>query len=259
MPASPLRSALRRTLLLGSLALAAANAPLATAAAPLPVLLVIANKDFHYADYAATRAALEARGLAVVVAAGETRTALPQSGGIGTAVRPDLALARASEARYSAIVFVGGWGASSYQYAFEGTYHNTAYRPKPEVVDEVNRLVKEFTVEGKPVAALCHGVSVLAWARVDGTSPLQGRVVVGPAGGTPGFTLDGLSYPDAEHPVRWQLEMNGATMLTSGSIGNPLTTIDDVVVDGRIITAENNAAAGRFAELIAQSIAARRD
>ena len=28
---------------------------------------------------------------------------------------------------YSAIVFVGGWGSSSYQYSFSGTYYNSAY------------------------------------------------------------------------------------------------------------------------------------
>jgi putative intracellular protease/amidase len=259
MNASNSSTTLRKKLLLICIALAAANASVVTAAEPLPVLLVIANKDFHYADYAATRASLEARGLPVVVAAGESRLAQPQGVGSGVAVRPDLVLSRVSAGQYSAIVFAGGWGASSYQYAFEGTYHNAAYRPKPAIAQDVNRLIKEFTVEDKPVAAICHGVTVLAWARVDGVSPLQGRVVVGPAGGTPGFRLGGINYPDAEHPARWQMEMNGATMLTSGSIGNPLSAADDVWVDGKIITAESFASVGRFTEVIAQSVAASRD
>lgn len=102
-------------------------------------------------------------------------------------------------------------------------------------------------------------MTVLAWARVDGASPLNGRIVVGPAGGTPAFRLGGTFHPDAEQPARWQVEHNGATMLTARSVGNPMTATDDVVVDGRIITAENYESIGRFGELLAQSIAANRD
>lgn len=249
----------RKKLLISFVAAVATHASFATAAESRPVLLVIANQDFHHADYAATRASLEARGMPVVVAAGEDRIAQPQGVGAGNGVRPDLTLSRATAAEYSAIVFVGGWGASSYQYAFGGTYHNMAYRPQPAIVEDVNRLIKEFRGADKPVAAICHGVTVLAWARVDGVSPLQDRVVVGPAGGTPGFRLGRIDYPDAEQPARWQMEFNGATMLTSGSIGDPLSSADDVIVDGKIITAENYDSAGRFAEVIAQAVAANRD
>ncbi len=258
MNVSPPRTRLPRKLLQIAFVVAAADVSIAAAAPPQPVLLVIANQDFHYAEYAATRAALEARGLAVIVAAGEARLAQPQGGGVGPAVRPDMTLARASASQYSAIVFVGGWGASSYQYAFSGTYHNVAYQPQPAIAREVNRLVEQFTVEGKPVAGVCHGVTVLAWARVDGVSPLDGRVVVGPAGGTPGFRFRGIDYPDAEQPARWQVEMNGATMLTSAAVGNPMSAADDVWVDCKIITAQNFESVGRFAELMAQSVAANR-
>lgn len=96
-------------------------------------------------------------------------------------------------------------------------------------------------------------------ARDDGTSPLNGRVVVGPAGGTPAFCFGGIDYPNAEQPARWQTDMNGATMLTANSIGNPLSAADDVWVDGEIITAQNFESVGRFAGLIAQSVAANRD
>lgn len=252
------RPAIPKKSLLALAAVAALDAS-AAFAAPQPVLLVVANRDFHHADYAATRASLEARGLAVVVAAGEVRAAVPQAVGPGSLVQPDLALSRARANDYAAIVFVGGWGASSYQFSFPGTYDEPAYRPQPAVVREVNRLVNEFIALDKPVAAICHGVTVLAWARVEGTSPLQGRVVVGPAGGTPAFRFRNLRVPDAEQPARWQIEMNGATMLTAGSVGNPMTSTDDVVVDGRIITAENWDAAPRFAELLKQAVVARPD
>lgn len=56
-----------------------------SAAEPLPVLMVIANRDFYYRE-----------------SAGDA-------------------------ADYGAVVFVGGWGASSYQYAFSGTCANAAY------------------------------------------------------------------------------------------------------------------------------------
>lgn len=247
----------RQMKLLASLLVATGiHVPIATASAsPSPVLLVIANQDFHYREYADTRAALQARGLKVVVAAGETGLARPQ--GSGPAVRPDLTLTDAQSSNYSAIVFVGGWGASSYQYAFEGTYHHTAYQ-QPWSARHVNRLIDDFSDADKPIAAICHGVTVLAWARVDGVSPLRGRVVVGATGGMPGFRRGNFDFRDAEYPARWQIEANGAVMLTSGSIGNPMTSADDVIVDGRIITAENVDSAVRFSDEIAKSIATRR-
>jgi putative intracellular protease/amidase len=59
--------------------------------------------------------------------------------------------------------------------------------------------------------------------------------------------------------MRWQMEMNSAKMLTSGSVGNPISSTDDVWIDGNIITAENWDSASRFAELIAQSVASNRE
>lgn len=248
-----------RALCLALATFAALPTPAPAASSPLPVLLVIANQDFYYRDYAAVRSGLQTRGLEVVVAAGEARLAQPQRAGGGLPVQPDRALSNVDAGDYSAIVFVGGWGASSYQYAFAGTYANSAYRPRRVTAQSVNTLINEFIADDKPVAAISHGVTVLAWARVDGSSPLQGRTVVATAGGLPGFRDEGMDFPDAEAPVRTQIEWNGATMLTSGSIGNPLTTADDVIVDGRIITAENHDSAARFVAALAQSIGATAD
>jgi putative intracellular protease/amidase len=220
-----------------------------------PILIVISNQDFWYADFSATRASLEARGLDVVVGAATTDTAYPQDQGTAATVMPDIALADVNAADYSAIVFVGGWGASSYQYDFPGTYNEPDYRPDPRFARLLNDLLGDFVARGRHVAAICHGVSVLAWARVDGVSPLRGRTVAGYAGSSPGFRLDGVKYPDGEVPLRWHLEMNGANVLTSGAIGDPLSTTDDVWVDGKIITAENYDSASRFAEVIAQALA----
>jgi putative intracellular protease/amidase len=252
-------SCMTRTLLAGAMAAVAAfNVSIAAAdAAPLPVLMVIANQDFYYKEYADTRAALQARGLAVVVAAGKTTMARPQGTMVGMDVRPAIALSQADASDYSAIVFVGGWGASSYQYAFGGTYANAAYNGQTSVARDANVLINDFVAQDKYVAALSHGVTVLAWARVDGASPLRGRAVVATAGGVPGFRSGNFDFRDAEYPARWQIEGNGGVMLTSGSIGDPMTSADDVIVDGRIITAENPASAVRFADEIARAVTHR--
>lgn len=247
---------LRSRLALGLIALAGANAAAVADSSPSPVLMVIANRDFYYQEYAAVRSSLEARGLRVIVAAGDKTAAVPQGMMSGLAVQPDRALAAVDASDYSAIVFVGGWGSSQYQYAFSGSYANAAYNGTRTVREAVGRVVNDFVAQDKPVAAIDHGVTVLAWARVDGVSPIRGRVVVGPAGGMPGHRLGRDGYVDGERAMRWQIEGNGALMLNAMSVGDPLSAADDVWVDGRIITGENPASAARFAEAIADATAA---
>lgn len=218
-----------------------------TAAEPLPVLMVIANQDFYYQEYGDTRQSLEAAGLEVVVAATTTEVSRPHAnsgqGADGGFVTPDLALTDVNADDYSAIVFVGGWGASSYQYAFEGTYNNSGYNSTDALKTTVNDLINDFVEQDKYVAAICHGVSVLAYARVDGASLLEGKTVSAWAGSAP--TSDERIYT-----TRDNIELNGGTMVESGSVGDPTTVADDVIVDGRIITAENYDAAAMFGHII---------
>jgi putative intracellular protease/amidase len=223
-------------------------------AATKPVLMVISNQDFWYESYAKTRSSLESMGLGVVVASQTTSVAIPQPTKPAQIVQPDIALSDVYSDDYSAIVFVGGWGASSYQYAFEGTYDNPAYLRDPVITDQVNRLIGEFTTQNKPVAAICNGVTVLAWARVDGVSPVEGRRVVGWAGGGPGFKLDNQHYADSTVPTVWHVRANGGVMPLSAAVRDPLTSADDVVVDGNIITAENTASAVVFGRVISNTI-----
>jgi putative intracellular protease/amidase len=131
----------------------------------------------------------------------------------GGFVRPDLALTEVEAEEPAAIAFVGGWGASSYQYAFEGTYHNSAYGGT--ALGSVTDFVIDPVNQDRYVAAICHGVSVLAWARVDGVSSLGGR-----------------------------------------SAANPTTVADDVIVDGKIITAENYDSASAVGEAVADAVKA---
>ncbi|MBA2115547.1 DJ-1/PfpI family protein [Bremerella alba] len=222
-----------------------------TANEPLPVLMVIANQDFYYQEYGDTRQSLEAAGLEVVVAATTTEVASPHwnsgQGADGGLVTPDLALMEAEAENYSAIVFIGGWGSSSYQYGFEGTYNQNAYNSTEALKVAVNDLINDFVAQDKYVAAICHGVSVLAYARVDGVSLLEGKTVSAWAG----------AAPNSDQPInstRQNIELNGGTMVQSGAVGDPTTVEDDVIVDGRIITAENYDSAAMFGSVIGQLV-----
>lgn len=217
--------------------------------------MVIANQDFYHREYYETRESLEAAGLEVVVAAATTETATPHAisvvEGREPNVTPDLALADVNAEDYSAIVFIGGYGAASYQYANETTYDNAAYNGDDEVKEIVNDLINDFVEQDKYVTAICNGVSVLAWARVDGEPLLEGKTVAAWA-----FTLP--SFNGGQHRLtRQDIEANGAFMVESGSIGDPTTAADDVFIDGRIITAENYDSAYAFGETIARALLAQ--
>jgi len=204
---------------------------------PLPVLIVIANNDFYYTEYSAPRAALEAAGIPVVVGAGRRVLSTPHANtgytsGNGS-VMPDIALADARASDYSAIVFVGGWGAAQYQYAFPGTYNNAAYNGTLAIREAANRLINEFVAQDKLVTGVCYGVSVLAWSRVNGQSLLQGRTAT-----TAHFNSPTNNLPEAGL-YRWHLETNGATAFTGGTLGDQASRFDDVLVDGRIVSGEN--------------------
>jgi putative intracellular protease/amidase len=219
---------------------------------PLPVLMVIANRDFYYQEYADPRAQFEAAGIPVVVAAGRRELSTPHANsGQGAAsgqVMPDIALADVNAANYSAIVFVGGWGASQYQYAFTGTYNNSLYNGTTAIRERVNQLINDFVAQDKLVTALCHGVSILAWARVGGQSLLAGRTVSTYGGTSP------ASNVSAAQLSRWHSDVNGATVYTNGQIGNRSTRTDDVWVDGRIITGENFDSARQFGITVANRL-----
>lgn len=232
------------------------------AADTLPVLMVIADQqDFYYQEYGDTRASIEAAGLEVQVAATTTNPSTPHAGsGQGAesgVVVPDLSLASVDADDYSAIVFVGGWGSSMYQYDFPGDYSNNRYDGDLATKQIVNNLIGDFLDSDKHVAAICHGVTVLAWARVDGVSPLDGKLVSVPYIGSPAGIYNGQWYNRFELGQYEQAVANGAIANTaSGQYGDPTTVADDVIVDGRIITAENYDAALYFGQVIAQEVLA---
>ena len=217
------------------------------------VLIVIANQDFYYREYAEPRQELEQAGFQVVVAAGRKAPCRPHQrsgeGADGGVVTPDIALADVKAANYDAILFSGGWGASMYQYAFEGKYDNNVYNGDRETKVEVNRVINEFLAAGKYTCALCNAVSVLAWARIDGKSPLQGKHVCAPTRQAPPGVYNGRQ---TQPSCRWHPEANGAILSPAGAIGVKTTNQDDVLVDGKIITGEDDPAAREMGRRIAQ-------
>jgi putative intracellular protease/amidase len=218
------------------------------------VLMVIANQDFFYREYAHPREELERAGITVEVAAGRKSACRPHGGSgqgsDGGIVQPDMALAQVDPDRYDAIVFPGGWGSSTYQFAFPGRYSNAGYNSDRQTKDAANRLINEFNDQNKVIGALCHGVSVLAWSRVDGQSLIRGKRVTAASRSAPAG-----SYPGGVRGTpqsRWNAIQNGARVAAPGSIGNPRTAADDVVVDGRIITAQDDGSAREFGRELAR-------
>jgi len=221
-----------------------------------PALIVIPNNDFYYTEYGTPRRELEAAGIPVIVGAGRRQMSMPHpNSGQGSAsgqVMPDIDLASARSADYSTIVFVGGWGASQYQFAFTGTYTNPAYNATPAIRTEANRLINEFLAQNKYVGGICLGVSDLAWARVGGVSPVRGRRVTTAAFSSP------TNNVAASLTYRWHMEQNGAAaVFDGGAYGNPSTYTDDVIVDGRIITAGNYDSAALFGRTLASRVLGR--
>lgn len=213
-------------------------------AAKKHVLIVIANGDFFYREYADPREELERAGIRVTVAAGRKLSSRPHQnsgeGADGGIVTPDIAIKNVKASDYDAILFSGGWGSSMYQYAFEGRYSNSSYNGDRATKAEVNRVISEFIQQDKYVCALCNAVSVLAWARVDGKSPLAGKRVCAPTRQAAAGIYNGRA---AQPSCRWHPEQNGAIMSPAGAIGQPNSSHDDVLVDGRIITGEDDPSA----------------
>ena len=223
------------------------------------VLLVIANQDFFYREYFDPRQELERAGITVEVAAGRKEACRPHanSGQQGSGhVMPDLTVADADATRYDAIMFSGGWGSSMYQYAFEGSYGNRAYNGDKRTKAAVNKLLNDFVKQDKYVGALCHGVSVLAWARVDGKSILAGRRAVGSPRQSPAGVYNGQR---GQPLSRWNAEVNGARLTPARSMGNPSTSADDVMVDGKIITGEDDNTARLFGTTLAELLTSPSD
>lgn len=217
------------------------------------VLIVIANHHFFYREYGEPRQELERAGFQVTVAAGRKAPCRPHEGSgqgaDGGTVQPDLALSDVKVDDYDAVLFSGGWGASMYQFAFTGRYNDPNYNGDRAIKTEANRIINEFLAQDKYTCALCNAVSVLAWARVNGRSPLAGKRVCAPTRQAPPGVYNGRP---GQPSCRWHPEANGARLSPAGSIGQPGSAADDVVVDGRIITGEDDISAREMGRRIVE-------
>lgn len=81
--------------------------------------------------------------------------------------------------------------------------------------------------------AMDHAVTVLAWARVDGVSPLQGTSALRSAGDAHDYSA--VVFVGGWGSSMYQYAYNDPMV----SSHQPHRVHDDVVVDGRIITGEN--------------------
>ncbi len=221
------------------------------------VLIVIADQHFFYREYADPRQELEQAGFTVDVAAGNRSPCFPHAnsgqGADRGGVRPDLTLAEVDPSRYEAIVFSGGWGASMYQFAFAGRYDNATYNGNQTIKKAANQLINAFAAQDKYICGICNGVSVLAWSRVNGKSLLDGKRVTAPTRAAPSGVYNGRRGAPS---IRWHVEQNGGRLVPAGSIGHPGSRADDVLVDGRVITAEDDQSAREAGRQLAKLLSA---
>lgn len=226
-----------------------------------PVLIVIAPVDFYYQEYADPRQALEEAGLEVKVASTHTDPAVPhlpswEVAPTVSSVTADLTLDQVDPANYSALVIAGGWGATTYFYAFDGDPVNSNYDPSPAKV-RMNALINGFLAGKKPILAVCNGVNVLSWARVTGTSdsPLKGKHVSAPHQSVPAMTYKGVEYGSDSGLLMPQFALdNGAVVAAKNSIGDVASNRDDVSIDGLILTAQDNFAAYAGGKALARAL-----
>ena len=209
------------------------------------ILMVVANLGFYFKEYMDPRLEFEAAGYSVVVAAHESNEAVPHPNtgqrpedGNGNIV-PDLKMTDVKADDYEAIVFPGGWGASRSYYAYDGSIDSPMWARVAGAAEETNTLINAFHAQGKYIVGICNGVPLLAWSRVGGESLLKGKTVSAPDGGAPAQTYKGQHYNDEVLPMGTFVVDNGATLVPYYSIGDASTATDDVSVDGKVITAQN--------------------
>lgn len=236
-----------------------------------PVLIVIAPVDFYYQEYADPRQALEEAGLMVKVAsitANPDAPATPHDpsweGDRPTTidVAPDLALADVDPADYSSLVIAGGWGATTYFYAFTdapflGDPVNGNYDRNATASERLNALINAFLSSQKPILGVCNGVNVLSWARVTGTSdsPLKGKRVSAPHQPVPAMSYKSVSYEDGSslQMPKFVLDNEGIVE-PKDSVGDDDSNRDDVSIDGLILTAQDNYSAYAGGRALARAL-----
>ena len=267
---------------------------------PVQVLMVVANDGFFFQEYFDPWKELETAGIEIEVASGLGGTATPHPGSYHNhknsqndypegvvpleadrTLSSTLILSQQSAQDYDALVIVGGWGAARYYYDYPGVMDESlsTWAPNSLESSEMNRLIGEFLTAQKPVMGVCNGVNVLSWARIEGTSPLNGVSVSAPWGSafpqsypnpypngvltayTSDWTIDGACgetpAPNC-FPMDQFAKDNGAIIRDDSTRLDPQGHARDSVytVDGLIVTVQDNFAARAAGKYLAQRLLA---
>lgn len=169
-------------------------------------VLILATDGFEQSELIEPKKALEAAGIQTVVAS-------PKSGSIkgwhhadwGESVRVDAALGEVSADDFDALMLPGG-------------------QMNPDALrleDEVIGLIGDFDEADKPIAAICHGPSLLVEADI-----VEGRAVT--------------SWPS----IRTDLENAGAQVFD-----------EEVIVDGNLITSRDPGDVAAFSQALIAALA----
>lgn len=208
------------------------------------IALVIANRDFDFREYEELRQELSARGHNMAVFAPARRVAIPleaQAAGGAAVVLPESDLRGLKAEEFDSLVLLGGRGAMSMAQAFPGTLLDTQLKVDGAAAAYLATAVKTLWGLARPVAAICHGIAALAWLRPSAdSSPVQHKDVTLCEGSTPGFVDKNKRYEEGSLPLSWNIEQNLGRPKAPLSMGNPVTSADDVVTDGLLVTAADH-------------------
>lgn len=192
-----------------------------------PVLMVVPQQGFLHREVDEPRRALEAAGWPVVVASEAVGTCTPFTlyGYTGQAVAATARIQDLQAQDFSALVVPGGWGASRLAQS-PLTYLDAAYRRQAGPALAVERLLREFRQAQRPTLGICHGMTVLAWARTqDGQPFLAGQSFTASQLGAP--PAQGVPMRQSRDEVRAALGAVAHTMLAPNVVGSPLTARPD--------------------------------
>ena len=126
-----------------------------------------------------------------------------------------------------------------------------------EKAENLHAKFAEFYQTGKPTAALCHGVAILRYAKLDDGEPLvEGKTVTGFANVEEDFSdqavWDSGALPRDKHVMPWRIEDElkklGANYVQAGLWKGY------AIRDGNLITGQQNFSGAETAELIVQAV-----
>lgn len=147
-------------------------------------------------------------------------------------LRDTLALRDVDPTRYAAVYFVGGKGAM------------VDFPDNPDVV----RIIRDIDARGGVLAGICHGPAALAGAtRADGTPFLRGRRATA-------FTNDEELFLIEDAQALFGTLLQDRIIADGAEFDEGPMYLDNVVVDGRIVTGQNPWSTWTAAEAVVRAL-----